>query len=458
MSSEQRGTNVVEDAVEQLGFGKQQIMVLIGGGCAHATNTAMAISTSQAARAIVAQAHFSKLFTGLLTSVLFFGYILGNSVSGPLADGFGRRPALIIAYAGLTACQTLSAALGSSSIMVMAACFTSCGFFMGIGLSGANAAIKEWAPARFRPTLFAWLFVFPACGQMGPGMFFSITSPGLSAESLQWRLLFSLQAAISCTLLIFCVLFLPESAQWLLHKGQRQKAEENLLSAAARNGCILDKSKFETVASIDDAQETGEATALKPGVAMSQSIFSGGLGQTTLIMCLLNVCANTCYYGLMCTLPGTLSASLEGTGIAAANVVVLLSMTEIPGIAIQEGLGRRLPRTTNLSAVFLTVSASLALLTASLTLQPSAVLLGSICCKLTIIASFVITYLSMAEAYPIACRGSGNGFCMTVGRLGALVAPVLYANLGDFAFYSMLSVLAFFSAVAGHMLKIQDAA
>jgi len=84
MSSEPLVRDAIEDIVEQIGFGKQQLLVLVGGGCAHATNTAMAISTSQAARAIVAEKNYSKLYTGLLTSVLFVGYILGNVLSDHL--------------------------------------------------------------------------------------------------------------------------------------------------------------------------------------------------------------------------------------------------------------------------------------------------------------------------------------------------------------------------------------
>jgi AAHS family benzoate transporter-like MFS transporter len=450
-------TNPVDDAVEKIGLGKQQIWVLVAGGCAYASTTAVSTTASQAARAVAAEAGMGDMYTGLLTSVVFGGYIIGNLLSGPFADGYGRRPPLVAAYAGLAVFQALAAAQDSSNILQLAICFLGCGVFMGLGLTGANANMKEWTPAHFRPTLFCLLFVFLASGQMGTCIFFNVTSPRLSAGDLQWKLLFNLQALLSGTLLLFCFFLLPESAQWLTHRGMCQKAKEALVNAAMRNGVELDKEVLHQATDLsNDGRTVEEATPLKPEAALSQSIFAGGLGQTTMIMCCLNICTNACYYGLMCTLPATLSASFQGSGITAANVMLILSLMELPGIALQDFLGQRLSRHANLAATFLAVSASLALLAGSLQLQPSLVLIGSMCCKLTIIGSFIITYLTMAEAYPVACRASGSGFCMTTGRLGACVAPVFYENLGDVTFYSMLSVLALVSAAAGYMLKVQE--
>lgn len=331
---------------------------------------------------------------------------------------------------------------------------------MGLALASANTNMKEWTVARLRPTLFCMLFVFLASGQIGAGIFFSITSPNLTKGHLQWRLYLSLLSMIFLSLSLLCMLLLPESAQWMLTHNMHGEARKGLLDAAARNGVSLDEAKLDEVFKAHgvNARELEESTPLNADAEHSQSIFAGHLIRTTCIMCCANVVANACYYGLMCTLSSTLSDTFEGTDILAADVILVLTLFELPGIALQNVLGQNLSRQVNLSAVFVAVAISLGCLAFSLKLRSSDawvfLIAASVLAKLTIIACFIITYLSMSEAYPISCRATGNGFCMSIGRIGALISPMLFAELGDFTFYTILSVAALISAVASLFLEL----
>lgn len=458
----------MDAAVEKIGFGKQQILVLIPGGFAYAAAAAVPVGVAQAARAVAAVAERKTHYAGLLTSAAFVGYMVGSFLGGIFTDSHGRRIPLSVGFAGLTMCSACAGFIGRSSLLLLAVAFLGCGIFMGLGLSGANANAKEWSPARWRSNLFCMFFVFLTCGQLATGTFFLLTSPDLTPERLQWERLFKLQSLVFGTLFIFTVCFFPQSPHWLRSKDRLTEARTELIHAANRNGATLESKELEDAVRnrrktvrkgaerLDVDCESDESTPLQS--PRSASIFEGRLLQTTLIMCVLNFMANATYYGLICTLPGTLSMAFKGTGTAAAYVMVASMLFELPGIALQYLLGQRVSRQVNLAVVFGIAAICLACLAGSVRLtfpeKATLMILSSAGCKLTVVACFCATYLTMAEAYPTACQGTGCGFCMTFGRLGAVAAPLVYEGLGDGAFYAGLAVLSLVSGLLGYLLKL----
>merc|ERR1719379_3160728 len=49
--------------------------------------------------------------------------------------------------------------------------------------------------------------------------------------------------------------------------------------------------------------------------------------------------------------------------------------------------------------------------------------------KLSSTCLFMITYVYIPEAYPSNVRQTGVGFCLSMGRFGSILAPLIYESL-----------------------------
>ncbi|CAF2699516.1 unnamed protein product [Rotaria sp. Silwood2] len=67
--------------------------------------------------------------------------------------------------------------------------------------------------------------------------------------------------------------------------------------------------------------------------------------------------------------------------------------------------------------------------------------------KFSISASMAITWIYISELFPTSIRSSANGFAVAVSRIGAILAPVIDANINEhylsitFYIYAALALL-----------------
>jgi AAHS family 4-hydroxybenzoate transporter-like MFS transporter len=140
------------------------------------------------------------------------GIALGAVGLAPLADRFGRRPTLIamMIIVGLT---TLGVALATNPTVLT--CFR---VMTGLGLGGsvpiATAMISEYAPTRRRAALVALMIACMALGSFAAG----IVAPLLSNQ-WGWRGIFAAGAALPLAMAALLVLSLPESLRFLVARG-----------------------------------------------------------------------------------------------------------------------------------------------------------------------------------------------------------------------------------------------
>lgn len=455
---------LVDEAVEKLGLGFQQVLVLAPGGFAYAFTTAMSLIVSISAHQLI-EKDLSSTYAAMMMSFLFAGYTAGNLVGGFLADSQGRRWPLVLEFACLAMLQGLIVFIGGHGFWLPACAVVGIGFFMGVGLAAANAGMKEWTPAGWRATLFGMLFVFLALGQICTVGLVWILAPALNLSTWQWKFLFTLNAGIAVVICVFSVALLPESSHWLNGKGRMKDASERLRSAAWWNGTgsqhlehLLQKLEQEPNIEEPGRNSATEVTPLKASQEKGIfEIFSGRLGIATVILCWVNVMANGAYYGLIYTLPKTITDLFTQAHFTPAALMFIAALCELPGIVLQIYVGSQLSRHVNLALMFGALSVMAALLGFGLSWVSWAATLGALGMKLFAIACFIITYIVLAEVYPTSCRGSGIGFCMTVGRFGAVCAPLLYDFLGslsgnDSAFYFTIAAGSMIAAVSSCFL------
>merc|ERR1719263_2221705 len=117
----------------------------------------------------------------------------------------------------------------------------------------------------------------------------------------------------------------------------------------------------------------------------------------------------------------------EGHFSPALNLM-LSALFEVPGVLLAVLLSNTVRRKMSLAISFAVVSISCISLVAASQRKTHAIVLTSLSAfsgKLFVASVYILCFLFVLEAYPTAMRSSGLAFCMTFGRLGAFVIPVI---------------------------------
>src|SRR5688572_24616568 len=141
-----------------------------------------------------------------------FGLVLGAMGSGPIADRWGRKWAIIIS----------SLVFGSFSLVTPQADtvgeLVALRFLTGLGLGGAMpnvvALASEYAPKRLQPILVTLIFV-----GMGGGAVLASLVGGALIPIWGWRSVFYVGGILPIALALMLVKLLPESVRFLTVRG-----------------------------------------------------------------------------------------------------------------------------------------------------------------------------------------------------------------------------------------------
>ena len=87
----------VDDAIERLGTGKFQIIVLVAAGLCFAADAMQVLLLSFLSEVLRLEWNLTDSETAMITSILFIGAIFGTLSLGPLADKKGRKPVFLLA-------------------------------------------------------------------------------------------------------------------------------------------------------------------------------------------------------------------------------------------------------------------------------------------------------------------------------------------------------------------------
>ncbi|XP_017655086.1 solute carrier family 22 member 11 isoform X2 [Nannospalax galili] len=158
-------------------------------------------------------------------SIFMAGILAGSFIWGLLSQRLGRKPILIWCC--------LQVAVTSASIILSPNFLIYCGlrFLSALGLPGIlmtqSSLLAEWTTTRRRTVTMTILSCTYSTGQMALA--------GLAYTLRDWK---DLQLAVSIPFLVFSLLswWLPESARWLITRGQPERALQELQKVARING------------------------------------------------------------------------------------------------------------------------------------------------------------------------------------------------------------------------------
>lgn len=381
---------------------------------------------------------------GLLLSAGLVGMAAGSLGLAPFADVIGRRPMILVSVALAAAGMLLSALANSTMELGVWRVITG----LGVGgiLACTNVIASEYSSKRWRGLSIS---IYTAGYGVGA------TLGGMAAVTLQsqfgWRSVFIFGGACTAVVLLLLAALLPESVDFLASKRPRNAVER--LNRIAR------KIRQPEIAALG-AAPAAPAGPKGRGANQVGELFSAANRRTTWLIWVAFFATMFGFYfvnswtprllvtagmtesqgvvgGLMLTLGGTFGSILYGIlATRWSSRKVLLWFTVLSAVTM---------------VLFISTAGILALAFAS------GVVVGML-----INGCIAGLYTIAPAAYGTTVRSTGVGWGIGIGRIGAIVAPMITGALLDASWtavqlYLGVGVVVLVAAVAVGMLRPQPA-
>ena len=355
-----------------------------------------------AMKGLVAQWGLSAKEAGFLGSVALFGMMIGAMALGSLADRYGRKKMIALCLVLFSLFTFLCGfAQNPPQFAIMR-------FIAGVGIGGAMpnlvAMMAEYSPKRMRSTMVSLMFSGYAIGGM--------LSAGLGimiVPSMGWEWMFYL-GIIPLFLLPLIWKFLPESLGFLMRQGKEAEVRK-----------ILPKVAPELNITAED-QLVREEVVVKKSVVPVGQLFVEHRGVSTLAFWVSFFCCLLMTYALSTWLP----KFMEQAGYELKAGLSFLFAMNI-GAMIGAIGGGWLADKFNIKAVlvaFLLLGSTAFVCLGYKAPVPVLYLLVTIA-GATTIGTQIVLYSYVAIFYPLKIRSTGIGWASGVGRIGAIVGPIL---------------------------------
>ncbi|WP_312100928.1 MFS transporter [Acinetobacter venetianus] len=342
---------------------------------------------------------------GMLASTALCGMMFGAMLFGALADKIGRKNVILICVTFFSG-FTFLGAFASSPFE-----FGILRFLAGLGIGGVMpnlvALTSEYAPKRIRSTLVGTMFSGYAIG----GILSALIGSYL-VESQGWQIMF-LIAGIPLLLLPVIWKFLPESLTFLVKTGKTEQAHR-IIQKISPEQTITSSTRLTLN---DDNVPTGSSVK---GLFQQGRAFNTLMFWVLFFMCLLMV------YALSSWLPKLMLAAGYSLG---KSILFLLALNV--GAMIGSIGGGILSDKFHLKPVIMgMLMAGVVALVGLGFNSPAYVLYGLVTVAgAATIGTSILLYSYVAQFYPLSVRSTGIGCASGIGRIGAIVGPILTGML-----------------------------
>ena len=332
------------------------------------------------------------------------GMTFGGLVFSALSDRIGRRPVVIgtaLAFGLLTI-----ATAGVQSYEQFLILRLLDGFAIGGMVPIAWALNVEFVSKRMRATVVTIIMVGYSVGTSGAGPITVWLEPHIG-----WRGLYVAGGVGSLVAASFLLLWLPESVRLLVARGTRPDRVATMVNRldpalAARAGdCFI----------LGDEGPPPEKVAFK-------SLFAGRLRIITPLLWIGFMASSVAIYFVNSWGPIILESLRFDRSTAALATAFGGIMGSVAGLSIMRFTDRFGPVTV----LFYPVILLPALLVAGLYPMPAPTLLIVSMAILALVGGMHFAFLSIiGTLYPTPIRGSGSGWASSLGKLGAVLGPIM---------------------------------
>ncbi|WP_326565274.1 MFS transporter [Amycolatopsis rhabdoformis] len=390
-----------------------------------------------AASGVRAEWGVSASAVGLLISAGLMGMAVGSTLVAPLADRIGRRPLTLVCLAVATLGMALSAATGAYGQL------WACRFVTGLGVGGVMVSlpviIAEFSSRRARGTSVAFFALgLPTGGLLGGSV------AALVASHYGWRATFVSGAILSFVTAAAMLKLLPESLDFLLTRRPR--------GALVRVNRLLERLRLERVTELPEpaAHEVGNVRA---------AVLTGRNGVRSALLWL----GFFALFGALYFASNWMPQLLEQSGLSARQGIgggIMINLGGIVGSLLMTLIALRFSSRVlavvtlaGAAVVFLAMAFVLGNLTATLVV---AVVMGML-----LYALGASLYALGPALYPTGVRSTALGWAVGVGRIGAIVTPLIagvlvdagWSGVGLFELFAIPLALAALGMVALRFVK-----
>ncbi len=164
---------------------------------------------------------------GPVMSAALGGMVFGALGSGPLADRFGRKGVLVVATFIFGGFSLLSAFSANLEQLVILRFLTGLG--LGAAMPNATTLLSEYTPERLKSLLVTSMFCGFNLGMAGGGFVSAWMIPAYG-----WHSLLVLGGVLPLALAVVLLLWLPESARYLVVHGKSAERIRRVLAPIGR--------------------------------------------------------------------------------------------------------------------------------------------------------------------------------------------------------------------------------
>ena len=346
---------------------------------------------------------------GAILGAANFGVLVGSLLFTMLADRFGRRPVLVISTI-IFAVLTILTALATSVQELLALRFLA-GLGMGSIMPNATALIGEYSPKRHRITLIMCITAGFTAGAAAGGFVSAALIPIFG-----WRAIFYFGGIAPMCLALGMYFWLPESLQFLALRGNRTEQLGLWLKRVA------------TTTTITASTEYVVREENKRGVPL-RHLFSEGRATVTILLWIVN------FMNLLNLffLAGWLPTVLSDAGHSTQTSVLVGAVLQVGGVLGAFGLAWMIAKSNFIP--ILTGTFALATLSIALIGTQSVLLVAPLLTIVVFVSGWCVVggqpalNAMAATFYPTYMRSTGVGWCLGIGRIGAIVGPVVGGQL-----------------------------
>ena len=347
----------------------------------------------------------SAVQAGMLASTALAGMMFGAMIFGSLADKIGRKKVImicIVLFSGLTFAGGFASNPTEFGILR---------FLAGLGIGGVMpnlvALTSEYAPKKLRSTLVTTMFSGYAVGGVMAALLGSWFTPNFG-----WQIMFFI-AGIPLFLLPLIWKFLPESLSFMVKQNKQAEARK-IVTRLAPNVKVTDATTF-TLPEENVPEAANVVSLFRRGRAMNTILF-----WIAFFSCLLTM------YALSSWLPKLMMAA----GYSMDNSLMFMMVMNIGAVIGIVGGGILADR-FHLKPVLMFLGIMGAIVMSLMGFQSNQFLLYVLVflAGAASIGSQMLLYSYVAQFYPLAVRSTGIGWSSAIGRMGAIVGPILIGGL-----------------------------
>jgi AAHS family benzoate transporter-like MFS transporter len=346
---------------------------------------------------------------GLIGSLALVGMLIGTLTVGALTDILGRRKIMLFCIAWFSVCMLATAAAPNETV------FAVLRFLTGLGLGGVVptciALTVEYAPKSRRQIANALMFSGYSVGGVGAAL---LAISVLPEVNFQW--LYVVGAIPLVTLLPIAYRYLPESIAFLAARRSTAAARDT----ADQFGLVYED--IVTEQAIEDPDEADADTGTTRQQSSLRDLFSSRWRRSTLLFAAANFCGLLLVYGLNTWLPQIMRGAGFELGSALAFLLVL-NLGAIVGSIGASWVADRIGIKKVVTASFVLACISIFLISLNLPVALLFVLvafagLGSVGTQI-LVGGFCATH------YPQRLSPTALGWSLGVGRIGAMMGPII---------------------------------